>query len=107
MAGFTSNSRVLAMALHVGLVRMTRFTSLASGELDGMGPDVIERSRPEVAILAELSGNHSAPYQQKRNHAESQQEYYTEQVLNTPEKVLHVLPSVQFRFPTTGGAAIV
>ena len=72
MAGFTTDSRVLAFGLQLGLLGVAGFTDLASGKLDGPGTNVVHCARPEVAVLAEIGRNDRPADHQECNDPQDQ-----------------------------------
>ena len=58
VAGFAAEIGVLAFAFDLHLIGMARFASLAAGELDGPGADIVERAGAIVPPqLAEVGGD--------------------------------------------------
>jgi len=89
MAGLTADVGVFSFALDLGLVGVADLASLAAGELHGTRANIVHGAGPEVAVLAEVTGDDQMAYDQEGNDAQGEQDGDANEVFGVPEDVLH------------------
>src|SRR5579862_6209716 len=62
VASFAGYLRVFALALNLGLIRVTGFTGIMAGEFDRARSDVVHSAGTKMAILTKFGWDNSTPY---------------------------------------------
>ena len=72
VAGFASHARVFALALHFGFIGVAGLARLVTCESDRSRPDIIQRARAEVPILAKIRRGDGLANQEEPHYSENQ-----------------------------------
>ena len=78
VTAFATQAGMLAFAFYLSLIGVTGLASLAAGELNRLGPDLVQGPGPEVPVFTEIGRNDGPPDNQEGDHPQPEQDDYTD-----------------------------